>query len=310
MQGHLEHNRQEPETSISSPAHMLSLDTVNDCPVCTPLDSPEFQFSQPLYSPAFGPSLVTAWSPSPMEAAELQLLADNIIPSISQPADIMWQTNSLENTTLNPTVQISTDFEDGISYCNNDNKDNAPCNESSQQNSYRLSWSSSSEQSNSCPTIFKAHTAHTRMTTAANGNGNGSREYLDMDSASHRSCTRRRNSTSKARSSSGSEARKSFSLDGTAKHNMTEKRYRSRLNDKFGTLLSTLPQSLVADITTTNANPEHGEKRVSKAEVLILAKEHIRALEQAAKTLEEENQALVEDAEKLGSALLRSNGRE
>ncbi|PVH69435.1 hypothetical protein DL98DRAFT_522191 [Cadophora sp. DSE1049] len=66
-------------------------------------------------------------------------------------------------------------------------------------------------------------------------------------------------------------------------HNQVEKQYRNRLNGQFETLLSALPRE----------DGEGGEeKKVSKAEVLMLARKHIRELKRDSKRLEEENERL------------------
>ena len=65
-------------------------------------------------------------------------------------------------------------------------------------------------------------------------------------------------------------------------HNQVEKQYRNRLNGQFETLLLALPR-------------EDGEgegKKVSKAEVLVLARKHIRDLERDRRRLEEDNERL------------------
>jgi len=65
-------------------------------------------------------------------------------------------------------------------------------------------------------------------------------------------------------------------------HNQVEKQYRNRLNGQFETLLLVLPR-------------EDGEgegKKVSKAEVLVLARKHIRDLERDRRRLEEDNERL------------------
>jgi hypothetical protein len=63
-------------------------------------------------------------------------------------------------------------------------------------------------------------------------------------------------------------------------HNKVEKKYRNRLNDQFETLAQKFPKE---------GGDGKGEKRVSKAEVLIQAKSHIKELERGEKALEEEN---------------------
>jgi len=70
-------------------------------------------------------------------------------------------------------------------------------------------------------------------------------------------------------------------------HNLTEKKYRNRLNGYFDTLLAAIPRKpgmsesddFVLDIP---------ERKISKGEVLVLALEHIRALEKQRDVLEQE----------------------
>jgi hypothetical protein len=69
-------------------------------------------------------------------------------------------------------------------------------------------------------------------------------------------------------------------------HNLVEKKYRTRLNGQFETLLKSLPS-------------EGGEKRVSKAEVLILANDRIGELEVGKKILETERIQLQMSFERL-----------
>lgn len=82
-------------------------------------------------------------------------------------------------------------------------------------------------------------------------------------------------------------------------HNMTEKRYRSRLNDQFETLLSALPATSVAAMEGSSSRSEPPGRRISKAEVLILAKEHIRDLEDSREALAAQNRKLMIDMEQL-----------
>jgi hypothetical protein len=73
-------------------------------------------------------------------------------------------------------------------------------------------------------------------------------------------------------------------------HNHVEKQYRNRLNGQFESLLQMLPRE---------ENGLANEKRVSKAEVLILAKKHIEELEREKRELEEENVGLEETVTEL-----------
>ncbi len=83
-------------------------------------------------------------------------------------------------------------------------------------------------------------------------------------------------------------------------HNLVEKQYRTRLNGQFSTLLECLPPEMVgAEIDDYNRGGDGAEKRVSKAEVLVLAKKHIGNLEREKKALESDKKALLEDVKRL-----------
>jgi Helix-loop-helix DNA-binding domain len=84
-------------------------------------------------------------------------------------------------------------------------------------------------------------------------------------------------------------------------HDQTEKRYRKRLNYQFENLLSALPVRLIAESEGSIGGPDdRREKRISKADVLMLAKGHIEQLERKQSDLEVENRqmsARAKDAE-------------
>ncbi|CAG8960972.1 hypothetical protein HYFRA_00002510 [Hymenoscyphus fraxineus] len=79
---------------------------------------------------------------------------------------------------------------------------------------------------------------------------------------------------------------------GRMNHNLIERKYRNRLNQQFDTLLSVLP----VGATLKTGEEESSAKRISKAEVLILAKERIESLEK-------ENAELHDDRCKLKRSL-------
>lgn len=79
-------------------------------------------------------------------------------------------------------------------------------------------------------------------------------------------------------------------------HNLTEKKYRNRLNGYFDNLLSAIPKHTAVQ----NEGKVTGEeKKVSKGEVLILALEHIHALEKEVEGLRREKTELGDEVEKL-----------
>ncbi|KAI0381023.1 hypothetical protein F5Y04DRAFT_256508 [Hypomontagnella monticulosa] len=83
-------------------------------------------------------------------------------------------------------------------------------------------------------------------------------------------------------------------------HNQVEKQYRNRLNAHFESLLEALPETMQA-----GEGDEDGEaldltdRRVSKAEVLDMARRHIQALEHECAVLEGERDELRNNMERL-----------
>jgi ATP-dependent exoDNAse (exonuclease V) beta subunit len=98
----------------------------------------------------------------------------------------------------------------------------------------------------------------------------------------------RSTATSHRRSSTSSIA--STSSTTRTNHNAVEKQYRNRLNGQFQTLLQALPQDCNEDLGDGLVNGQ--DKKVSKAEVLMLAKKRIGELEQEKMVLEKEHRAL------------------
>ncbi|PNP75064.1 hypothetical protein FNYG_11552 [Fusarium nygamai] len=82
-----------------------------------------------------------------------------------------------------------------------------------------------------------------------------------------------------------------------ASHNLVEKQYRNRLNAQFESLLSALPDQVRhGESSSGNGNEDNesdhandADRRVSKGEVLEMARKHIQALERERNQLELEN---------------------
>ncbi|PNP54783.1 hypothetical protein FNYG_15613 [Fusarium nygamai] len=78
-----------------------------------------------------------------------------------------------------------------------------------------------------------------------------------------------------------------------ASHNLVEKQYRNRLNAQFESLLSVLPEQLRAGNNgngdTDESEGNDADRRVSKGEVLEMARKHIQLLEQERAELERKN---------------------
>jgi hypothetical protein len=84
-------------------------------------------------------------------------------------------------------------------------------------------------------------------------------------------------------------------------HNLTEKKYRTRLNGYFETLLSAIPRPTGPGEMAGSAR-DTSEKKISKGEVLVLAMEYIRDLERDQNELEQQRKALSSDMEHLKDA--------
>jgi len=87
-------------------------------------------------------------------------------------------------------------------------------------------------------------------------------------------------------------------------HNMVEKKYRTKLNGQFSTLLDALPPDGTGAEINGDGGSDSGEtkRKVSKAEVLALAKTHIQTLERENMSLEGNRKALQEDVQRLKAA--------
>jgi Helix-loop-helix DNA-binding domain len=82
-------------------------------------------------------------------------------------------------------------------------------------------------------------------------------------------------------------------------HNVVEKHYRTRLNDKFSTLLDALPP----DAKGAGGGDSGGsERKLRKGEVLERASSHIQNLERTNMSLEDDKKALQEDVQRLKEA--------
>lgn len=90
------------------------------------------------------------------------------------------------------------------------------------------------------------------------------------------------------------------------RHNLVERKYRSKLNTEYETLLSVLPPELIAEVNEARKAVKQPEKSLSKSEVLELAKEHIQMLEMERKDLENQNKVLGAEIEMLMEVWLGS----
>ncbi|KAF7555226.1 hypothetical protein G7046_g6602 [Stylonectria norvegica] len=80
-----------------------------------------------------------------------------------------------------------------------------------------------------------------------------------------------------------------------ASHNLVEKQYRNRLNSQFESLLGALPEQIRngGDDGESEGPMDFGDRRVSKGEVLEMARKHIQSLERERDQLEREKNDLL-----------------
>jgi hypothetical protein len=74
--------------------------------------------------------------------------------------------------------------------------------------------------------------------------------------------------------------------DSRSSHNMIEKQYRTRLNGQFSSLLDALPLDVVGAEIDGYADSSDCKRKVSKGEVLVLARRYIQSLEHAKRSLD------------------------
>ena len=92
-------------------------------------------------------------------------------------------------------------------------------------------------------------------------------------------------------------------------HNMVEKKYRNRLNGQFSTLLGVLPPDLVAAEVEGYVRDGASAEKVSKAEVLVLARSRIENLVRENRELEGGKNALLQDMQRLEGDWVRLGGQ-
>ncbi|KAK2000946.1 hypothetical protein LX36DRAFT_653896 [Colletotrichum falcatum] len=95
-----------------------------------------------------------------------------------------------------------------------------------------------------------------------------------------------------------------------ASHNLVEKQYRNRLNAQFEGLLHALPEQVRGAAGGGDGDESDQERRVSKAEVLDMARRHIKSLEQEREALRRERGELLRSLESLerGAAVGEEGG--
>ncbi|KAH7144614.1 hypothetical protein B0J13DRAFT_623139 [Dactylonectria estremocensis] len=97
-----------------------------------------------------------------------------------------------------------------------------------------------------------------------------------------------------------------------ASHNLVEKQYRNRLNAQFESLLNALPEQVRTggdgDDSEGGGPVDWGDRRVSKGEVLEMARKHIETLERERDVLEREKMELQGSLHQLNTSASGSDG--
>lgn len=153
----------------------------------------------------------------------------------------------------------------------------------------------------------KKETSHTPAWTTARPEKEPTKRISKRIKQNEAIGNERLKSSQRSASTSDSDGRLGSHSKGRKNHNRIEKQYRNRLNGQFETLLSALP--LEQDANGAKATNDQQERRVSKAEVLIMAKEHIKALEDRKATLENQRTSLVRNIKDLKGAWVEMGGQ-
>ncbi|KAH6975935.1 hypothetical protein BKA56DRAFT_72155 [Ilyonectria sp. MPI-CAGE-AT-0026] len=97
-----------------------------------------------------------------------------------------------------------------------------------------------------------------------------------------------------------------------ASHNLVEKQYRNRLNAQFESLLNALPENIRTggdgEDSDGGGPVDWGDRRVSKGEVLEMARKHIETLEQERDMLEREKNELQGNLHQLKNSVSEGEG--
>jgi hypothetical protein len=212
-------------------------------------------------------------------------------------------------------------------------------NDTQSKSPYKPAWGASSEKNSESASEDKRHSKRStasdkdwRPTHRKSGSPTSFRQLRNSKPSQLSKFT-----SANSDSESGSSSRSS---KGRQNHNLTEKKYRSKLNGQFETLLSALPA--IPDSMEGYGEDQVSEKKISKAEggcpycsvpckhlfsvstseshllglmeclliglVLVMAKDRIRALEKKREMLEGQKQTLKNDVEHLRGVLVSLGG--
>lgn len=166
----------------------------------------------------------------------------------------------------------------------------------------KLNWGSSSRRNSACSSSAKLLSPSKRRKSWDKGSHSSHTRFESESISRLRSTTQSSRQTTFSSSLGLSLAKSPSSKEdtkGRTNHNQVEKEYRTRLNGQFETLLSSLPN----DDDKDGANA-----RVSKADVLMLAKKRIVHLEREKMMLEEQRQKLQGNVQELKRRFMEVGG--
>ncbi|RGP60662.1 hypothetical protein FSPOR_10499 [Fusarium sporotrichioides] len=189
----------------------------------------------------------------------------------------------------------------------------------------KLSDASQGSRSNSTGgTAHSVSDAASPSSTSQQSRASAGSKSVSMTSAASTASSRQSKLRSASRTSKNSRDKPNDTPEDRrtrASHNLVEKQYRNRLNAQFESLLHALPEQIRhGDNGGGNGNEDNEsdqandpDRRVSKGEVLEMARRHIQALERERNQLELENLELHGSIRKLkesGSESMSASGQE
>lgn len=164
----------------------------------------------------------------------------------------------------------------------------------------KANWGSSSRRNSACSSSARPVPPSKRRKSWDKGSHSSHSRSENESIPRLRSTTHSsRQTTFPSSSSSAKSPSSKENTKGKTNHNQVEKEYRNRLNGQFEMLLSSLP----------NDDDRDGAKaRMSKADVLMLAKRHIVQLEREKMMLEEQRQKLQGNVQELKRIFVEVGG--
>ena len=254
----------------------------------------------PTYTVPLAPSSTTYSSGSYLSSPELGSFNDEFISPAALGAETDNESLSSSKRGADETSTIASE----------------PSRPSKKQCSSKVSTAKASKEkpsSKSKPKSSKSSKAASASAAAASAtSGHGGNHNIQLRTASRKPKT---NASPKSSSPAEEEDDDEEALTNEEKrarqsHNAVEKQYRNRLNMQFERLLAVLPADQQAEARDRHhikggSSSDADDKRMSKAEVLDMARRRIRALEEERLALQEERKGLIENVSEMQRAVVR-----